>query len=54
MVRGAALVIEDQQVVGPRGAAIPSATGGTVIDDEARAAIDAILSALRQHGLIES
>ena len=54
MVRGAALLIDGQQVVGPRGPAIPSATGGTVVDSEARAAIDAILSALRQHGLIDS
>ena len=54
MVRGAALVIDGQQVVGARGAAIQSATGGTVVDTEGRAAIDAILGALRQHGLIES
>jgi hypothetical protein len=54
MVRGVALLIDGQQVVGPRGAAIPSAAGGTVIDSEARATIDAILGALRQHGLIDS
>ena len=52
MVRGAALLIDGQQVVGQRGAAIASATGGTIVDSEARAAIDAILGALRQHGLI--
>jgi hypothetical protein len=54
MLRGAALLIDGQQVVGPRAAPIQSAAGGTVVDSESRAAIDAILSALRQHGLIES
>jgi hypothetical protein len=53
-VRGVALVIEGQQVVGPRAAAIPSPSGGTVVDVEGRAAVAAILDALRQHGLIDS
>lgn len=52
--RAAALLIEGQQVVGARVAAIASPAGGTVIDNEARAAIDAILGALSQHGLIGS
>jgi Protein of unknown function (DUF2793) len=52
IVRGAALIIDGMQVVGQRGAAIDSPTGGTVVDTEGRAAIAAILSALRQHGLI--
>ena len=52
-VRGAALVIGDEQVVGSRAAAIASPTGGATIDSEARAAIEAILGALRAHGLIE-
>ena len=52
-VRGAALVIGDEQVVGSRAAAIASPTGGAMIDSEARAAIEAILGALRAHGLIE-
>lgn len=40
--------------MGPRLAAMAEATGGTVIDTEARAAIAAILDRLRQHGLIAS
>lgn len=52
--RAAALLIDGQQVVGPRGAAIPSPSGGATIDSESRAAIDAILGALSQHGLIGS
>lgn len=42
------------QVIGSRGDAIGDPTGGSVIDDEARAAIVAILAALRSHGLIAS
>ena len=51
-LRGSSLVLEGQQVVGPRAAAIESPTGGSVVDSEARAALDAILDTLRQHGLI--
>jgi hypothetical protein len=51
-VRGAALVIGNEQVVGSRAAAIASPAGGATIDSGARAAIDAILGALRGHGLI--
>jgi Protein of unknown function (DUF2793) len=51
-LRGSALLLEGQQVVGPRAAAIESPTGGSVVDSEARAALDAILDTLRQHGLI--
>lgn len=54
LLRGSSLIIGGQQVVGSRGAAIGSATGGTTIDTEARTAIDQILAAMRQHGLIES
>ena len=53
-VRGTALLIGDQQVVGARADAIASPSGGTVVDVEARDAVDAILNALRQHGLIGS
>ena len=53
-VRAGSIVIEDQQVVGARAAAIDSPAGGTVMDLEARSAIDAILSAMRQHGLIST
>ena len=51
-LRGSSLVIEGQQVVGPRAAAIKSPSGGSVVDSEARAALDNVLDTLRQHGLI--
>ena len=49
----AALTIGGQQVIGPRLEAVPSPSGGTTIDAEARATVDAIIVALRTHGLIE-
>lgn len=52
-VRGSSLVLDGQQVVGPRLGAIAGATGGTLVDSEARAAVDRILTAMRQHGLID-
>ena len=52
IVRAQSLVIDGEQVVGARAAAIESPAGGTTIDVEGRATIDAILGALRQHGLI--
>jgi hypothetical protein len=52
-VRGSALLIGGEQVVGARMAAIASPVGGAVTDAEARAALDAILGAMRAHGLIE-
>lgn len=51
-LRGEVVLIDGDQVVGPRLAAIPDPSGGTTADTEARAAIAAILSSLRQHGLI--
>ncbi len=53
VVRGSSMVIADKQVVGPRAPAIPDPAGGTQVDSEARAAISAVLLALRSHGLIE-
>lgn len=49
----AALIISGQQVVGSRQPAVPSPSGGTTIDSEARAGIDSIIVALRTHGLID-
>ena len=49
----AALTIAGQQVVGPRLETVPSPSSGTIIDTEARAAVEAIIVALRTHGLIE-
>ena len=51
-MRASLLLIDGQQVVGPRAAAIDSPAAGAVVDVEARSAIDDILSAMRQHGLI--
>lgn len=53
-LRGDRLLVAGQQVVGSRLGAIPGPTGGTTVDNEGRTAIDQILAALRQHGLIES
>lgn len=47
------IVIGGMQVVGPRLAAVPSPSGGTTIDAEARAAINAIIATLMSHGLTE-
>jgi hypothetical protein len=49
----AGLKVGGVQVVGPRQPAVPSPSGGTIIDAEARAAIAAITAALMSHGLIE-
>jgi hypothetical protein len=44
--------IGGQQVLASRGASVPAPVGGSVIDLEARAAIQALLARLRDHGLI--
>jgi hypothetical protein len=49
----AGVVIGGQQVVGPRLPAVPSPSGGTTIDAQARAAIAALTVALKTHGLTE-
>jgi hypothetical protein len=54
ILRGSSIRVDDQQVVGARLAAIASPSGGTTIDSEARVTINALLGALRQHGLIEA
>lgn len=48
------LLVDGQAVIGSQQAAIGGPAGGTTIDAEARAAIDAVLTALRSHGLIAS
>jgi len=50
----AAILIGGEQVVGPRLADVPSPSGGTTIDAQARIAIDAVIATLRSHGLIDS
>lgn len=52
ILRGASLMLGGQQVVGSRGAAIVSPSGGATIDAEARTTLSLMLAALRQHGLI--
>jgi hypothetical protein len=52
VVRGSSVQIDGEQVVGPRLPAIPAPSGGTTIDTQARTALAAILSSMRQHGLI--
>jgi hypothetical protein len=52
-IAAAALRIGGEQVVDPRVAAVPSPSGGTVIDVEARAAVAALIVALQTHGLID-
>lgn len=49
-----ALIIGGVQVVGNRRENVANPVGGTIIDAEARGAIDAIIATLRSHGLIES
>ena len=51
-LRGARVVIAGNSVVGARRGAISGPAGGANIDAESRAAITAILGALRGHGLI--
>lgn len=50
---GTQLIIDGEQVVGAREPAIDDPDGGIVIDAEARNAIEAVLAALRSHGLID-
>ena len=49
----AALLVGGEQVVGSREPDVPSPSGGTTIDAEARAAIDLLIVTLKSHGLID-
>lgn len=51
---GSRLEIGGLQVVAERQPGIASPAGGKTIDSEARAAVSAVLEAMRRHGLIES
>lgn len=46
--------VSGTQVVTAQQAAIPDASGGVTIDTEARSALNALLAALRVHGLIST
>ena len=50
---GSALLVGGLQVVSGRQPAVPSPSGGTVIDTEARQAVASIIATLKSHGLIE-
>jgi hypothetical protein len=47
------LTIGGKKVVGERQPALPSVSGGTIIDEEARIAIAAITATLKSHGLTD-
>jgi hypothetical protein len=49
----AAIRIGGQQIVGARLSDVPSPSGGTTIDAEARTAVDALIVTLKSHGLID-
>ncbi len=51
-VRALSIEIEQKQVVGSQAEAIADPAGGGTVDAEARAAVSAVLAALRHHGLI--
>jgi len=53
-LRATRIEVGGEQVVGARVPGIPSPTGGSTVDLEAREAIQSLLGALRRHGLIES
>lgn len=48
------LYLNESKVIGPRGGAIAGPFGGATVDVEARNTINAMLAALREHGLIHS
>ncbi|MBB5685815.1 DUF2793 domain-containing protein [Sphingobium boeckii] len=54
MIDGAVVRIDGIQVVGAQEAPISAPSGGVTIDSEARAAIAALLVAMRTHGLIST
>ncbi len=49
----AGIVVAGKQVVGTRLAAVPTPSGGTTIDVEARATVAALIVALKTHGLTD-
>jgi hypothetical protein len=52
-IRCGGVVVDGQQVVGQRQPAVPNPSGGTIIDVEARAAINGVIATLLSHGLID-
>jgi hypothetical protein len=54
VVRATEVRIADKAVVSAQQPAIDAASGGAIVDLEARRALEAVLGALRAHGLIAS
>ncbi|TMJ11453.1 MAG: DUF2793 domain-containing protein [Alphaproteobacteria bacterium] len=52
-VQGSRFEVDGVKVVGNRQPSVASPSGGTIIDVEARLAIDALIEALMQHGLTD-
>jgi len=52
ITRSAQVLVNGTKVVGAQASAIAAPAGGSTIDAPARAAIEAILLALRSHGLV--
>jgi hypothetical protein len=52
IIDASALRASGTKVVGSQGAAVADAAGGAVVDTEARTALNALLSRIRDHGLI--
>jgi hypothetical protein len=52
-VAGTEFVVGGKKVVGARQPAVPSPSGGTTIDEQARAALAALTAAIKSHGLID-
>lgn len=51
-LQGQSVTLAGQKIIGHQQPAIAGPTGGTVIDMQARAALEALLQACRTHGLI--
>jgi len=49
----AGLVVAGHPVVAERQPAVASPSGGTIIDEQARAAVNALIATLKSHGLID-
>lgn len=52
VVEAASVRVNGEQVLSARQPAIADALGGSVVDEQARSALAAVLMALREHGLI--
>jgi hypothetical protein len=51
-LRASRVIVDGEQVIGPRAEQIAAPAGGSTVDAEARLTLEQILSALRLHGLI--